>query len=215
LATLDFQSTPKTGERCRYCPAALICPARHKEANQLSVPLQELPTGIDAARLLETIIRVEAVFDEIKSHYRSQLGADPPSFPGWRLQSSARRWVPTPSAALATMISDVSVAEFLDSCATINVGNLERLCAEKNNIAPTQVRKQFDRYFNGVVQHEAKRSEPAAKSQLTPCNSNSNSHQRKFLCSATLSWRDQKRPSKNWRQRSSTAIRKSQSFIPP
>jgi hypothetical protein len=51
----------------------------------------------------------------------------------------------------ATMISDVSVTEFLNSCASINVGNLERLWAEKNNVAPAQARKQFDRYCDGVV----------------------------------------------------------------
>jgi hypothetical protein len=85
LTTLDFQSAPVVGEHCRWCPAAMICPTRRQEAGQLAVRAVELPNGADAARLLEMVGRVEAVCDEIKTHYKAQLEADPSCVPGWRL----------------------------------------------------------------------------------------------------------------------------------
>jgi Protein of unknown function (DUF2800) len=91
---------PVPGSHCQFCPAALICPARREETQALSVVAQELPSGTDAARLLETVTRVEVVCDEIKSHYKAQREADPACVPGWRLLSSIRRWIPHPQQAL-------------------------------------------------------------------------------------------------------------------
>jgi hypothetical protein len=150
LATLDFQSAPKTGEHCRFCPASMICPARRKETQALAVPVQELPIGADAARLLETVIRVETVCEEIKSFYKAQLEADPACVPGWRLQSSVRRWIPNPQAALERLIEQFSIREFLDFT-SIKVADLEAAWGRKNNVPTAQVRSQFDRHMQGVV----------------------------------------------------------------
>jgi hypothetical protein len=95
-------------------------------------------------------MRVESVCDELKSHYKAQLEADPTCVPGWRLVSSVRRWIPNPQQALERLIEQFSVSEFLQ-CASISVSDLERVWAKKNNIPPAQVRKQFDRYFEGIL----------------------------------------------------------------
>src|SRR5262249_20326588 len=100
LSSLDFQAAPRMGEHCRYCSASLVCPARREETQALAVSVQELSAGSDAARLLETVMSVEAVCDEIKSHYKAQLEADPACVPGWKLISSVRRWIPNPQQAL-------------------------------------------------------------------------------------------------------------------
>ena len=151
LSNLDFESAPRTGEHCRYCPASLICPTRRSETQALAVIAQELPTGPDAARLLEMVGRVETVCESIRAHYKAQLETAPTCVPGWRLVSSVRRWIPEPSRALGKMITDVSVTEFMDECTSVNVANLERLWARKNNVPPGQVRKQFDSYFESVL----------------------------------------------------------------
>lgn len=150
LANLDFQGAPTTGAHCRYCPASLICPTRRSETQTLSVIAQELPIGAEAARLLETVTRVEAVCSEIKSHYKAQLEADPTSVPGWRLQSSTRRWIPHPQQALERLIEQFSVAEFLETC-SVSVSDLERTWAKKNNVPPAQVRTRFDRMMDGTI----------------------------------------------------------------
>jgi uncharacterized protein DUF2800 len=67
LAALDFQSAPLPGSHCCFCPASMICPARRQETRELVIPVEELPTGADAARLLETVMRVEAVCGEIRA----------------------------------------------------------------------------------------------------------------------------------------------------
>ena len=159
LATLDFQAAPKTGEWCKWCEASMICPLRRTETYALAVPVQELPTGADAARLLETVARVEAACDE-KSHYKAQLEADPTCVPGWRLQSSVRRWIPNPQQALERLIEQFSIREFLDNC-SVSVGDLERAWAKKNNIPAAQVRNQFSRIMNGVLAE--KRTAPSLR----------------------------------------------------
>jgi hypothetical protein len=160
LATLDFESAPVVGEHCRWCAASLICPARRQEAGQLAVRAVELPTGTDAARLLETVARVEAVCDEIKTHYKAQLEADPTCVPGWRLQSSVRRWIPYPQQALERLIEQFSVSEFLE-CASIKVADLESAWARKNSVPATQTRRQFNQFMAGVLAE--KRTAPSLK----------------------------------------------------
>jgi Protein of unknown function (DUF2800) len=150
LATLDFESAPVVGEHCRWCAASLICPARRQEAGGLAVRAVELPTGTDAARLLETVARVEAVCDEIKTHYKAQLEADPTCVPGWRLQSSVRRWIPYPQQALERLIEQFSVSEFLE-CASVKVADLESAWVRKNNVPAAQARNRFDCYMQGVL----------------------------------------------------------------
>jgi hypothetical protein len=160
LATLDFHSAPRTGEHCRYCPASLICPTRRSETQALAVPAQELPTGPDAAQLLETVMRVESVCDEIKAHYKAQLEADPTCVPGWRLVSSVRRWIPYPQQALERLIEQFSVSEFLENC-SCSVADLERAWAKKNNVPAAQARSRFDRLMDGIVL--GKRTAPSLK----------------------------------------------------
>lgn len=160
LATLDFDSAPIVGEWCRYCPASLICPSRRAEADTLAVVAEKLPIGSEAARLLETVTRVEAVCAEIKSHYKAQLEADPTCVPGWRLQSSIRRWIPNPQQALERLIESFSVSEFLESC-SVKVADLETAWARKNNVPAAQVRIRFDRHMDGIVL--GKRTAPSLK----------------------------------------------------
>jgi uncharacterized protein DUF2800 len=150
LADLDLESAPRTGEHCRYCPASLICPARREETQALVRVAQELPTGADAARLLETVLRVEAVCSEIRDFYKAQLEADPACVLGWRLVFSVRRWIPDPAAALERLIEEFSIREFLSNC-SVSVSELERAWAKKNNVPAAQVRAQFDRYMQGAI----------------------------------------------------------------
>jgi hypothetical protein len=160
LATLDLESAPRIGEHCRYCPASLICPSRREETQALAVVAEELPTGSDASRLLETVVRVEAVCSQIRDYYKAQLENDPACVPGWRLQSSTRRWIPNPQQAFERLIEQFSVSEFLDSC-SVKLADLEVAWARKNNVPTAQVRAQFDRYMQGVV--FGKRTAPSLK----------------------------------------------------
>jgi hypothetical protein len=160
LAMLDFQSEPRVGEHCKWCPGAMICPARRQETRELAVRAVELPIGADAARLLETVARVEAVCEEIRAHYKAQLEADPAAVPGWRLQSSVRRWIPNPQQALERLIEQFSVSEFLEH-ASIKVADLEAAWARKNSVPAAQVRRQFNRFMGGVLAE--KRTAPSLK----------------------------------------------------
>jgi hypothetical protein len=99
---------------------------------------------------LETVMRVGAVCDEIKSHYKAQLEADPTCIPGWKLPSSIRRWIPDPHQALERLISEFSVSEFLEFT-TIKVADLEAAWGRKNNVPAAQVRSRFDRHMQGIV----------------------------------------------------------------
>jgi hypothetical protein len=160
LAVLDYEAAPSPGAHCWFCPASMICPARRRETSQLAVPAQELPTGSEAARLLETVARVEAVCDEIKTHYKARLEADPTCVPGWRLQSSDRRWIPYPQQALEHLIESFSVAEFLECC-TARVADLEAAYAKKNNMAPAQAKAAFSRVMGSAI--GTKRTAPSLK----------------------------------------------------
>jgi hypothetical protein len=151
------------GEHCRFCPASLTCPARRQEAGELAVRAVELPTGTDAARLLETVARVEAVCEEIRAHYKAQLEADPTCVPGWRLQSSVRRWIPNPQQALERLIEQFSVSEFL-AHASIKVADLEAAWGRKNSVPSAQVRSQFSRFMDGVVL--TKRTAPSLRQAI-------------------------------------------------
>jgi len=160
LATLDFQAAPSPGSHCRFCSAAMICPARRQETRELAVPVQELPTGADAARLLETVTRVESVCEQIRTHYKAQLEIDPLSIPGWKLVSSTRRWIPHPQQALEQLIETFSVSEFLDCC-TARVADLEAAYARKNNMAPAQAKVAFSRVMGSAL--GTKRTAPSLK----------------------------------------------------
>jgi uncharacterized protein DUF2800 len=162
LAALDYEAAPSPGSHCVFCPASLICPSRRRETETLSISVQELPTGPDAARLLETVVRVEAVCSQIRDYYKAQLEADPTCVPGWKLQSSLRRWVPNPAAALERLIEleQFSVSEFLQSC-SCSVSDLERLWAAKNNMPSAHVRTQFNRFMDGIV--HTKRTAPSLR----------------------------------------------------
>jgi uncharacterized protein DUF2800 len=174
INSLTDPGDPVPGVHCQFCPALLICPSRRKETNQLAVPVEKLPSGADAARLLETVIRVEAVCDEIKAHYKAQLEADPKCVPGWRLQSSMRRWIPNPQQALEHLIEQFSISEFLENCA-VSVSDLERAWARKNGVPAAQVRSRFDRYMHGILAE--KRIAPSLR-QATPPNIQSNEHRK-------------------------------------
>jgi Protein of unknown function (DUF2800) len=160
LAALDYQAAPSPGAHCCFCPASMICPARRQETAALAVRVQELPAGADAARLLETVARVEAVCEEIRTHYKAQLEVDPLSIPGWRLQSSVRRWIPQPQQALERLIEQFSVSEFLDSC-SVKVADLEVAWARKNSVPVAQTRRQFNRFMDGIIAE--KRTAPSLK----------------------------------------------------
>jgi hypothetical protein len=160
LASLSDPPAPTPGSWCAFCPASLICPARRQETVALAVPVQELPTGLDAACLLETITRVEAVCEEIKAHYKAQLAADPECVPGWRLQSSVRRWIPHPQQALERLIEQFSISDFL-ACCSVKLAELETAWARKNNLAGAHAKASFNRLMEGVVL--SKRTAPSLK----------------------------------------------------
>ena len=160
LATLDFQAAPLPGTHCKFCPAAMVCPARRQETAALAVPIKELPTGLDAAQFLETVMRVEAVCEEIKAHYKAQLAANPGCVPGWRLQSSIQHWIPHPHQALERLIEQFSVSDFLDCC-TVKLAELETAWAKKNNLGGAQAKAGFDRLMEGVML--SKRTAPSLK----------------------------------------------------
>jgi hypothetical protein len=159
LAALDYEAAPSPGSHCNFCPAAMICPARRQETSRLAVPVEQLPIGSEAARLLETVERVEAVCEQIKSHYKAQLESDPLSVPGWRLQSSVRRWIPHPEQALENLIA-FSVSEFL-SCCTAKVSDMEIAYAKKTNLAPAQAKAAFSRVMGSAI--GTKRTAPSLK----------------------------------------------------
>jgi hypothetical protein len=160
LAALDYQAAPVPGSHCCWCPASMICPSRRQETAALAVRVQELPMGADAAQLLETVARVEAVCEEIRAHYKAQLESDPLSIPGWKLQSSVRRWIPYPQQALERLIEQFSVSEFLE-CASVKVADLESAWARKNSVPATKARDQFSRFMAGVIAE--KRTAPSLK----------------------------------------------------
>jgi hypothetical protein len=160
LATLHHKAAPSPGSHCKFCPGAMVCPARRQETSALAVPVQELPTGIDAARLLETVKRVEAVCEEIRAHYKAQLESDPLSIPGWKLQSSVRRWIPQPAQALERSIEQFSVQEFL-GCTSVKVADLEAAWARKNCVPAAKARGEFSRFMSGVLAE--KRTAPSLK----------------------------------------------------
>src|SRR5206468_3069233 len=150
LASLSDPGEPMIGSWCTFCPGSMICPARSKERNQLAIPVQELPSGTDAARLLEMVARVEAVCDQIKAHYKAQLETDSSCVPGWRLQSSSRRWIPHPEQAFERLIEQFTVSEFLE-CTSVSVSELERAWASKNNVPTAQARVRFSRYMGACI----------------------------------------------------------------
>jgi uncharacterized protein DUF2800 len=160
LAALDYEAAPSPGNHCCFCPASMICPSRRQETGALTAIAEELPSGADAARLLEMVTRVEAVCEEIRAHYKGQLEAEPLSIPGWKLISSTRRWIPRPQEALEQLIEIFSITEFLDSC-TVKVADLEAAYARKNNLPAARAKAAFSRIMGSAI--GTKRTAPSLK----------------------------------------------------
>jgi hypothetical protein len=115
---------------------------------------------------LETVTRVEAVGSQIRDHYKAQLETDPTRVPGWRLQSSIRRWIPNPQQALERLIEQFSVSEFLDNC-SVKLADLEAAWARKNSVRHASA-SPIQPIHERRSRRETHRSEPQADSQRTP-----------------------------------------------
>ena len=150
--SLEDPGAPVAGDHCHFCPARLICSeAKTQAVNATLANVTELPSGEQAAKLLDAIKQAQALFKEIEGHYKRLLEETPGAVPGWMLApGDVRRSIESPYELRERLADLFSIEEFLSFCSP-SVRLVERAWARKTGIPVTRAREPFKRMLGALL----------------------------------------------------------------
>ena len=160
VASLADPGDPVPGDHCHFCPARLVCGAAKDQAAQaMLAKVVELPTGEQAAELLDAIKRAQALFKEVEAYYKRVLEETPGAIPCWALEPGDVRRSITDTVAVQRKVADLfPVDEFLSTC-SVSVPQLEKLWAGKTRVPAAKSREPFKKFLGALLTE--KRSAPS------------------------------------------------------
>lgn len=151
-------------EACRYCPAALICPAvKDLVGPMIKTRASALPeAGERAAKLLDEVALLRTYLDSIEEFYESRLLADPAyDLPGYALvPGTVRREVTDWDTARARLAEYLDTEE-LNGAASYRLGELERALGKKLSLKGQAIKERMNQILNGLL--EEKQNKPSLK----------------------------------------------------
>jgi len=155
----------RLNEYCRFCPALAICPLVFKNITDISRSIPQnaltLPIAIAAlspAAKLEMFRRIkmlEPAFRQIVSILALELEHEPSSIPGLKLKRGDRKRQIADSIIAGQIFSGLYPVsdEELEDTKTMSVTKLQELYAKKSKLAGKEVRREFDRIFDAVLDY--------------------------------------------------------------
>jgi hypothetical protein len=113
--TVNDTSAPKTGDWCRFCRAAPICPAQHamtvavaqSEFADMAPPPVETLTVEQQIKIMEAKPLIEAWLKAVANHLEGELAAGRP-VPGYKLvwKRAMRKWIEDPEKIKIRLLED-------------------------------------------------------------------------------------------------------------
>jgi hypothetical protein len=150
-------------EACRFCQAALICPALRAVVKPLEkVDLYQLPDGAAASELLGKVELFQDLLDEIKAYYKGRMSADPTYIvPGWALVPGVGVREVTDWGAALEKLSPHLAPEALNGAAAYRLGELERALAKAKGVRQKDGKALINEILNGLI--KVKENGPSLK----------------------------------------------------
>lgn len=145
----------RAGPWCKFCPARAFCPEARELANDLPVRLKndqlpELPSGPEAAEMLERLYIAKGILEAMKEAFSQKISKDPQSIPGWHISSGKRVRSLPPEKELeflnAALLSGLS-EEDIGSSHKFSITAFENLAAKKWSLKGKEFKKKFNKVF--------------------------------------------------------------------
>lgn len=116
-ATKSYDAPVVSGEHCRFCPAAAICPELTKTSNELAAMDFSAATAYDPKTLSEVLNKLPLLsgwIDSVKEFAYSEMCAGRP-IPGWKLvaKRANRSWI-SETKAMDTLRTVLEEEEMLE-----------------------------------------------------------------------------------------------------
>lgn len=152
---------PRTaGVWCSKCPAFEFC----DQSRALSVRTSDLakaindgslalPSGPEAAQLLEATKVAQKYLEAITERYKALLASDPLLVPGWGLRHGRVREITDVAKAAQIAPEFMSLDEF-NSALSVSVSALQELCAQGSGLRGRALEDLFNRRFAPVIRYK-------------------------------------------------------------
>lgn len=145
-------------EACKYCPAAIICPALAAVFTEESLPAhgEKLPDGEGAAALLNNLSLAEARIAEIRAYYTRKLEADSSyTIPGWHLAAGSPSREILDWEKAHAILSQVLPPEALNGASSFRLGELERALAKAMGITQDKAKEELNKLLGNCIGYRA------------------------------------------------------------
>ena len=162
LVADETQQPNPSAKACKYCRAATICPAAHKEVTELAKVDTTALSGDRVAELLASCELAEKIITHVRNHARSILDGGG-EVPGWQLRPGVIRQSITDLPGLYARLNashEVSGEEFADSC-TATKGKVKALLKDKTQLKGRQLDEELNAMLDGFT--DSKQSSPQLK----------------------------------------------------
>jgi Protein of unknown function (DUF2800) len=161
LAAIGAPGAPlsPSPEACRYCPAINICSAVRELAKPLTrLQIAKLPTGQQAAKLLDQISIVRNLFTEIEDYYFEQLSGDPDyDLPGYALAPGNTVRKVSDWATAHSRLSEFLETSEIWGCAAYRLTDLEKLLAKKLKLRASEAKSKINEILHGLIEERPNR----------------------------------------------------------
>lgn len=155
-------NAPRTaGVWCDKCPAFELCDTVRMSAARtwdvakaVADGFFTLPVGESGAKLLDAAKVAKKYLEKVEECYKAILAADPEAVPGWHLRDGAKVRVINDIDAAAQIAPEFMSREEFYSTVTVNVGDLQELCASESGLRGRALEDLFNQRFARVIRYK-------------------------------------------------------------